>query len=115
MAIHKSIWEIPVRTPFPVHLRMTGSIEFCSLKRLGSGSCRGSRRSSQHLPQPLRRQRSAFGLRGQFHPHDIAVNLDPSGEGAESAIDAGDHIFSPDYVGVVDDSVGDQFGMLDKV
>ena len=47
------------------------------------------------LPQLRGRELRAFGWRGQFHPLDIAVGLDPASEGAEAAIDAADHIFAP--------------------
>ncbi len=42
----------------------------------------------------LRGQPRAFGERGKLHPHDLGVDLDPAGEGAEAAIDAGDDVLA---------------------
>src|SRR6516225_7075586 len=51
-----------------------------------------SRNGCASLPQFLRSEPRALGERGELHPHDLGVDLQPAGEGAEAAIDAGDDV-----------------------
>ena len=46
---------------------------------------------------------------------DLGIDLADAGEGAEAAIDAGDHPLAADDIGKALDALGDQFGMLDIV
>ena len=51
----------------------------------------------------------------QFEPDDLGIDLNAAGEGAETAIDAGDDVFTPDRIGEIEDAVGDKFLMLHGV
>src|SRR3984893_14261356 len=67
------------------------------------------------LPQLLRREPSALGERGELHPHDFGVDLQPAGEGAEAAIDPGDDVLRSHHARVLHDAVRHQLGMLAEV
>ncbi len=62
-------------------------------------------------PKGLRRASRAFGQRFEFGPADRRV-ADPR---AEPAIGAGEHVFAAHEVGVADQALGHQIGMLDKI
>src|SRR5262245_41789636 len=66
-------------------------------------------------PQLLRRQPGALGERGELHPHDLGIDLQPAGEGAEAAVDAGDDVLATDHARILHDAVRHQLGMLDEV
>ena len=71
----------------------------------------GPRRS----PQLARRQAGPLAERGKLHPHDLGVDLDAAGKGAEAAVGAGDDVLAADHLGVLHDAVGDELRMLDEV
>src|SRR5262249_60471469 len=66
------------------------------------------------VPQFLRGESRALGERGELHPRDLGVDLQPAGEGAEAAIDSGDDVLGP-HARVLHDAVGHQLGVLDEV
>src|SRR3984893_19377778 len=68
-----------------------------------------------NLPQFLRSEPRALGERGELHPHDLGVDLQPAGEGAEAAIDPGDDVLRSQHARVLHDAVRHQLGMLDEV
>src|SRR5215831_13740954 len=70
-----------------------------------------SRNGCASLPQFLRSEPRALG----DHPHDLGVDLQPAGEGAEAAIDAGDDVLGSHHARVLHDAVRHQLGMLDEV
>src|SRR6516165_10012222 len=74
-----------------------------------------SRNGCASLPQFLRSEPRALGERGELHPHDLGVDLQPAGEGAEAAIDAGDDVLGSHHARVLHDAVRHQLGMLDEV
>src|ERR1700730_15970584 len=47
------------------------------------------------VPQFLRSEPRALGERGELHPHDLGVDLQPAGEGAEAPTDTGGAIRAP--------------------
>src|SRR6516164_6259423 len=53
------------------------------------------------LPQLLRSEPRALGERGELHPHDLGVDLQPAGEGAEAAIDSGDDVLRSHHARVL--------------
>src|SRR5262245_63073493 len=67
------------------------------------------------LPQFLRSEPRALGERGELHPHDLGVDLQPAGKGAEAAVDAGDDVLAADHARILCDAVRHQLGMLDEV
>src|SRR6516164_5750597 len=66
------------------------------------------------LPQFLRREPRALGERGELHPHDLGVDLQPAGEGAEAAIDAGDDVLGAHHACVLHDAVATSSGCSTK-
>src|SRR5499433_1225734 len=74
-------------------------------------STNGSRES---LPQFLRSEPRALGERGELHPHDLGVDLQPAGKRAEAAIDSGYDVLGSRHARVLHDAVRHQLGMLDE-
>src|SRR5215470_1524961 len=60
-------------------------------------STNGSRES---LPQFLRSKPRALGERGELHPHDLGVDLQPAGKRAEAAINSGDDVLGSHHARV---------------
>src|SRR5262249_793090 len=73
------------------------------------------KRPRESLPQFLRSEPRALGERGELHPHDLGVDLQPAGKGAEAAIDAGDDVSRSHHARVLRDAVRHQLGVLDEV
>src|SRR5262249_33563499 len=67
------------------------------------------------LPQFLGCKPRTLREGGELHPHDLGVDLQPAGKGAEAAIDAGDDALGSHHARVLHDAVGHQLGVLDEV
>jgi hypothetical protein len=97
-------------------LRATGI--FLARHEGGSDLCtvaRGREDVVQISSQFLGGEPDPFGQRLELEPDDVGVHLDSAGEGAKTAIDPGQHVFSPDHVRVSGNALSHQFRVLDEV
>src|SRR5215510_811738 len=68
------------------------------------------------LPELLRGQARALGHRLELRPRDLGLDdVDGPREGREAAVGPGDHALAPDDLGVADEPLGNQLGVLDEV
>jgi hypothetical protein len=71
--------------------------------------------TSMLSPKFLGGESGPLGQGLELKPDDFGVDLDSPGEGAETAIDPGYHVFPPDTVGVPGDALGRQLRVFDEV
>src|SRR6516162_7170637 len=76
---------------------------------------RGSSSRLGTAPETLGGDLGAFGHRAQLFERDVGIELAVAGEGAKTAIGAGNDALAPDDVGEAADSLRDEFGMLDII